>query len=564
MIRPQLARLVKEAILTAQRAGDLPPFDLPEVLMDRPQRPEWGDFSSPIAMKLASVARRSPMQIAQAIVKHAAPEAAVAKIEVVAPGFINFGLSPAWLAQQVERINAAGGRFGDIDLGAGKSVQVEHVSANPTGPLHVGSARNGAIGDSLARILRAAGYQVQTEYYINDAGSQIRHYGESIYARYAQAAGRDEPFPEDGYKGTYVTELGRALFEREGARYLEIPREEAIRALGRLGTDRVIEDARVTLARMRVEFDNWFSEKSLYDSGLFENVFGILQAQGLTYESQGATWFAATKLGLDKDAVLIRSADVIPDPRERPTYLASDVAYVWNKLVERQFDRAIYVWGADHQGDVPRVQAVTRALGLDPARVVLLIYQHVLLKSGGEAVRMSKRSGEYVTIDELLDDIGADAVRFFLITRSADTALELDLEMAKKRSKENPKENPVFYVQYQHARIASILRNGNEMGLTAEGGDVALLQHPAELDLIRLLLEFEEVVELAAACLEPHHLPHYALELASTFSQFYEKCKVLNPEAAAISQARLKLVRATKQVLARTLDLMGVSAPESM
>ncbi len=562
MIRQRLRKLIYNAILSAQTAGDLPAFDVPDVPIDRPQRPELGDYSSSVALKLASVARRAPLQIAQTIARHLESEPALARVEVVAPGFVNFRLAPAWLAQQVERIQAAGGQFGNLDLGSGQRVQVEHVSANPTGPLHVGSARNGAIGDTIARLLKAVGYKVETEYYINDAGSQIRHFGESIYARYAQAAGRDEPFPEDGYQGAYITSLGTEIFQRDGTRYLEVPRDEAIRTLGRIGTDRVLADARVTLERMRVELDSWFSEKSLYDSGLFDRILNTLGEKDLTYESEGATWFAATKLGLDKDAVLIRSPEVIREPEARPTYLASDLAYLWNKLVDRRFVRAIYIWGADHHGDVARVLAGARALGVDPARLNIVLYQHVLLKRGGESVHMSKRAGEYVTIDELIDEIGADAVRFLLITRSADSTLELDVPLAKAQSDENP----VYYVQYAHARIASILRHAGELGLTEQGADVTCLQHPAELELIREMLRFEEVVELAASRLEPHHLPHYAMELAAAFHTFYRECRVVssNPEDAAISKARLQLVRATKQVLARALDLMGVSAPEAM
>lgn len=562
MIRDRLVQLTRQAIVAAQNSGDLPAFALPEVPIDRPSRPEMGDYSSPLAMKLAAVARRAPLAIAQQIVACMSSDPALAIVEAVAPGFINFRIAPVWLAGEAGRIERVGDKFGDLDLGKGQRVQVEHVSANPTGPLHIGSGRNGAIGDTLARVMKAAGYSVETEYYINDAGSQIRHFGESIYARYAQAAGREEPFPEDGYQGEHVTALARNIYEREGDKYLQMPRDEAVRALGRIGTDRVVADAKTTLARMRVEFDSWFSEKSLHDRGLFDQVLGILQGKGLTYESEGATWFAATKLGLEKDAVLLRSPQVIADARERPTYLASDVAYVWNKLVERKYDRAIYIWGADHHGDVPRVQAVTRALGLDPEHLAIILYQHVLLKRAGESVHMSKRAGEYVTVDELIDEVGADAVRFLLITRSADSPMDFDLQLAKEQSDENP----VYYVQYAHARIASILRHAAEMGVTAHGADTALLVHPAEQELIRVMLRFEEVVEMAATRLEPHHLPHYAMELAASFHSFYRQCRVVSSDLAdaEISKARLVLVKGAKQVLARALDLMGVSAPESM
>lgn len=562
MIRTRLIELTREAIAATQAAGELPPFEFPEIPIDRPQKPELGDYSSPIAMKLASTVRRPPLQIAKAITARIGSHEAISAVEVVPPGFINFRLAPAWLAGQAPRIDREGGQFGNLDIGTGIRVQVEHVSANPTGPLHIGSARNGAIGDTLARVLKAAGFKVETEFYINDAGSQIRHFGESIYSRYAQEAGMDVAFPEDGYQGEYVVGLARDIFGREGRRYLDMPRDQAVNALGRIGTDRVVGDARKTLVRMRIEFDTWFSERSLHDRGLFDQVLNRLTEKGLTYESEGATWFAASKLGVEKDAVLLRSPQVIADPRERPTYLASDVAYVWNKLVDRGYDRAVYVWGADHHGDVPRVQAAARALDLDPNRVAILIYQHVLLKRGGETVHMSKRAGEFVTVDELIDEVGADAVRFLLITRSADSPMDFDLQLAKEQSDENP----VYYVQYAHARIASILRRAAEVGVTGDLANFKLLVHPAELDLIRMMLRFEEVVELAATRLEPHHLPHYAMGLAASFHSFYRQCRVLSsdPADSEVSKARLVLVRGAKQVLGRALGMMGVAAPETM
>jgi arginyl-tRNA synthetase len=403
---------------------------------------------------------------------------------------------------------------------------------------------------------------VQREFYINDNGSQIRHFGASIYAAYARARGRDEPMPEDGYKGEYVFEMGRKFAEQYGDKYLQMERAQAIRELGLEGIDIVLASLRETLEKMNVRFDNWFSERSLYESEMFAQVLKILKDKGLVFEKDGATWFAAQELGEDKDAVLIRSPQVIAEPDERPTYLASDVAYVWNKLVARGFDRAIYVWGADHHGDVPRVLAAARALGLDPNRVTILLYQFVTLKRGGEVVRMSKRTGEFVTLDELIEEVGADAVRFMLITRSADTPMEFDLELAKKQSDENP----VYYVQYAHTRIAGILRKAEESGAMPEGGDVSLLTHPAELELIRAMLRLPEIVEIAAHKLEPHHLPHYAIELAGIFHSFYKQCRVVSsdPADAAITRARLKLVAAAKITLARVLTLMGVTAPETM
>ncbi|CAG0947192.1 partial arginyl-tRNA synthetase, partial [Anaerolineae bacterium] len=557
-----LAALVKQAILNAQNTGALPAFALPDVFVERPQKKEWGDFSTSLPLKLAREAKRAPLQIAQTLAAHFPADDTVARVTATAPGFVNIILSEAWLAHQVETILAQGAHVGDVEPTRREKIQVEYVSANPTGPLHIGGGRNGAIGDTLANVLAANGHDVQREFYINDNGSQIRLFGASVFARYAQALGRDEPFPEKGYQGAYVIEMGKTIAQEHGEKYSQMPRDQALRELGQMGIAAVLEGYAKTLARMGVQFDNWFSERSLHESGLFAQVFEILQGKNLTVEKDGAIWFAAQELGEDKDAVLVRSPQVIAEPDERPTYLASDVAYVWNKLVVRGFDRAIYIWGADHHGDVPRVLAAARALGLDPSRVIILLHQFVNLKRGGELIKMSKRAGEFVTMDELLDEVGPDAVRFMLISQHANTTMDFDLELAKKQSDENP----VYYVQYAHARIASILKKAAETGITSDGGDVSLLTHPAELELIREILRLPEVVELAATKLEPHHLPHYAIELAGIFHSFYKQCRVVSsdPADAAITRARLKLVAAAKNTLARTLNLIGVRAPETM
>ncbi len=564
LIKSQLAELVKQAIQNAQADGALPAFELPEVFIERPQKKEWGDFATSLPLKLARDAKRAPMQIAQALVTHFPPNDAVARVEPSAPGFVNIILNDAWLARQVDAILAEGDHFGDVPSARRERIQVEHVSVNPTGPMHVGSGRNGAIGDTLANILQAAGHEVQREFYINDNGTQIRQFGASLYATYAQVFGQDEKVPEDGYRGAYVIEMGKQFAQKYGDRYLKIPREQAVRELGRLGIESVLGSLGDTLAQMDVHFDRWFSERSLHEgaSSVFAQVLKTLRDRGLVYERDDATWFAAQQLGLEQDAVLIRSPKVIAEPDERPTYLASDVAYVWDKLAVRQFDRAIYVWGADHHGDVPRVIAAARALGLDPNRITILLYQFVTLRRGAEVVKMSKRTGEFVTLDELIEEVGADAVRFMLITRAADTPMDFDLDLAVKQSDENP----VYYVQYAHARIASILNKAVQVGATSEGGDVALLTHPAELELVRAMLRLPEIVETAANKLEPHHLPHYAIDLAGVFHSFYKQCRVVSsePADAAITRARLKLVAAAKLTLARTLHLMGVQAPEAM
>jgi arginyl-tRNA synthetase len=563
LIRDDIAALVTEGIRSAQAAGDLPMFDVPVIPVERPKVAAHGDYSTGVSMGLARLAKMKPIEIAQRIVAHLPASNLVGRIEAVPPGYINFALADAWLAGQVETILAQGEPWGSVDMGRGSRVQVEFVSANPTGPLTVGSARNAAIGDTLASVLQAAGYAVEREYYMNDAGSKIRKFGQTIYARYAQAINYNEPLPEEYYPGQYLIDLGRQLAAEHGDKFLsQMPRAQAVDELTQIGIQSMLDDVRDTLKRMNVHIDTWFSERSLYASGLFDRVLKMLQDKGLTSEKDGAVWFAAQELGEDKDAVLIRSADVIPEQEDRPTYLASDVAYVWNKLVDRKFDKAIYIWGADHQGDKPRVIAAARALGLDPSKVVIVLYQLVTLKRGGELVRMSKSSGEFITLREVIDEVGSDAIRFTLLTRSADSTMDFDLKLAKEQSSENP----VYYVQYAHARIASILKKARSEGFGEAGGDVSLLVTSGDLSLIRKMLELREVIAKCAADLSPHHLAHYAQDLAATFHAFYRDCRVVSslPEDAEMTQARLKLVRAAKTVLARTLHLMGMNAPDSM
>jgi arginyl-tRNA synthetase len=438
-------------------------------------------------------------------------------------------------------------------------VQVEFVSSNPTGPITVGSTRNAVIGDTLANTLAATGFAVEREYYVNDAGSQVRKFGESLYARYAQAQGKDELFPEDGYQGGYVADMGHQIAQQHGDRYLRVPRQEAIRALGGMGMERILAQIREDLAALRVTFDTWFHERSLYESGLFDRVIQRLRDRGFIVEREQAVWFTSPQL--EDDAVVIRSPQVIAEPDERPTYLASDIAYAWNKLIERGFDRAIYVWGADHHGDVPRVRAAAEALGLDPDRLEIILYQMVNLQRGGEDVRMSTRAGQFVTLRELLDEVGPDPIRFLLLTRTVDATIDFDLELAVEESDKNP----VYYVQYAHARISSILRYATEHGWDVdEPGDVSLLIHESEQGLIRKMLELPEVVAQAAEQRAPHRLTFYTKELASDFHAFYRDCRVVAEEAPAQTQARLMLVRAAQLTLAQALSLLGVTAPVRM
>ena len=555
MIGEEIAGLVHKAIKKSQRKNNLPNFDIPEIPVERPKDAGHGDFATPVCLQLARLARMAPMEIARRVVKRLAKSEYIGRVEVARPGFINFTLDAGWLARQVEAIIAAGESYGHVDVGQGKRVQVEYVSANPTGPLHVGAGRNAVLGDGLANVLEAAGYRVQREYYVNDRGTQTENFAATVYARYAQALGRDEPVPEEGYHGAYMIEMGQQIAEEEGDRFLQMDRAEAARQLGAIGLERTVATIRDDLAALGVRFDRWFSEQSLYDEGLFGTVMSLLRQQDYIAEKDGAVWFTTTDLGESKDNVLIRSDGT-------PGYFASDVAYHYDKFVRRGFDWVIDVWAADHQGHVPRMKAMMTALGLDPERLTLLIYQLVTLRRGGEIVRLSKRTGDIITLREVVDEVGPDAVRFFLLARSADSQMDFDLELAKEQSNENP----VYYVQYGHARIASILRFAEEKGATPEGGDVSLLTHPAELALIRQMLLLPELVELAARTLSPHHLTYYAQDLASAFHSFYTECRVVSTEPGdeAITKARLRLALAAKMVLARVLNLMGMTATERM
>ena len=553
LIKHEIARLVADAAARALEEGDLPPLALPEVTVEHPAREEHGDYAASLPMKLARAARSDPLAVAEAIAKHIQPSDAIAEVVVAPPGFINFRLSDAWLARQVGAILAEGERFGDVPLGQDQRFQVEFVSANPVGPLHVGNGRGLAIGDTLASVLAAAGYAVEREYLVNDAGTQTETFASTLYARYQRLFGREVDIPEGGYPGHYVVELAEGLKAEHGEAFLRPPGEPWPPELHDVGVAKMLAIIRSDLAAIGVNYDAWFSEKSLYAAGgPYERAMELLREKGVVAEKEGAIWFTSSALGEDKDNVLVRSTG-------SPTYFASDIAYHYDKFLLRGFQRVIDVWGADHQGHVPRMQAAVVALGVEPERLDIIIYQLVTLRRGAEIIRLSKRTGEIIMLRELVEEVGADACRFFFLARSADSHMDFDLELAKEQSAENP----VYYVQYAHARIAGILGHAAEEGVEYADGDLSLLSHPAELALIRKMLLLPEMVEGVACTLEPHHLPHYALELATVFHDFYEKCRVVSDDVP-LSKARLKLVAACKVALARTLGLMGVSAPERM
>jgi arginyl-tRNA synthetase len=566
VIRDELADLIYKAAKKAQRKGDLPKTDIPEVVMERPRRTEHGDYATGLPLKMiadvnqalkeAEKPKLAPIEVGQRIVRRLEQVPFVGQVDVAPPGFINVTLDSGWLAQQVEAILEAGETFGNVDLGHGRRVQVEFGSANPTGPMHVGFGRNLVLGDTIANVLAAAGYDVQREYYVNDAGLQMEKFGESLYVRYCERLGSNAgDIPEGGYLGEYIANWAQEIAQAEGDRFLDMPREQAIAEMRDLGLKIAMANIRQDCERIDIHYDNWFSERSLYEEGVFDRVMSLLRQRDHLYMADGAVWFNAMALGGDKDEVVIKS-------NGEPGYFVSDIAYHYDKFVQRDFEWVIDVWGADHQGHVPRMKAMMCALDLDPERLTLFIYQMVTLLESGEQVRLSKRAGTQVDLREVLDDIGPDALRFFLVARAADSQMDLDLDLARQQSDENP----VYYVQYGHARIASILRYAGEQGHTDEGADVSLLAHPSELALIRKMLELPEVVAMAAENLAPHHLPHYAQDLAAIFHAFYRDCRVVSsdPADAELTRARLRLAKAAKLVLARTLRLMGVGAPDKM
>ncbi len=555
IIRDLIVEKVQQAVEEARRQGTLHLDTLPEVAVEHPANPQHGDFATSLPLRLARATRINPIKIANDLADLLSPGEEVEQVWVAPPGFINFRLRDTWLMGQVEAIREAGESYATLQASPDQGVIVEYVSVNPTGPVHVGHARGAVLGSTLASVLEAAGYPVTREYYVNDAGSQMEAFYASVYARYCQALGQEAELPPNGYAGSYVVDLAEEILAQEGDRFLGMSQEDAQRELGRIGREKMVALIDDDLRRIHVEFDNWFSEGTLYEGGEYRDAMDLLRESNYVLEREGAQWFASTALGEDKDNVLVRSTGA-------PTYFASDIAYHYNKFLQRGYHQAINIWGADHQGHVPRMKAAVAALGVKPERLTIMISQMVTLKRGEEVIRASKRSGEFVSLRELVDEVGADACRYFFLARTPSTQMEFDLELAKRESSENP----VYYIQYGHARIAGILSGAREKGIDWSQGDVSLLVDPSELALIRKMVLLPELVESMARTLEPHHLPHYALELATAFHWFYENCRVLSsdPDDYPLTLARLKLVEAAKIVLSRTLYLMSMTAPEKM
>jgi arginyl-tRNA synthetase len=555
MIENTLRELVRDAV--AKVSGDLglvePPEDLP-IEIDTPRNRRFGDFSTNVALALSSRAGRSPREIADALVA-AIPAGGVleAPPEVAGPGFINFRVHDDWLYRALVEALTLGERYGR-SAPDGRTGQVEFVSANPTGPLHVGHARNAALGDALARVLQAAGWAVEREYYFNDAGGQMDRFGASVEARYLQLTGRAADVPEDGYHGAYVVEVAAEIRSELGDSLAELPPGERMTRLRDEGARRILARNERTLERFGVRFDTYRSERELAEAGEVDAAVERLRSAGAVYEADGAVWFRSTDFGDDKDRVLIRSTGM-------HTYFAADCAYLIDKY-SRGFDHLLYVWGADHHGDVVRVRGAAAAMGFDPAAVEIVLYQFVSFLRAGEPVGMSKRAGRFISLDDLIDEVGADAARFTLLLHSNDSAMNFDIELVQRQSLDNP----VYYVQYGHARIASILRRAAQQGMELrpiDDVDLSRLREESELELMRGIADLPDLVRTCAELRAPYKLTHFSQELAARFHRFYADCRVLG-EDEELTQARLSLCRATKQSLANVLALLGVSAPEAM
>ncbi|PTN35031.1 arginine--tRNA ligase [Desulfonatronum sp. SC1] len=530
--------------------------------LEPPRDKRFGDLATNMAFTLSKKAGKNPRQIAQEVEQRLVGlgDGRLAKVETAGPGFLNFTLAPSFWQQGVLDILDQGDEYGQTDSGKGRKVQVEFVSANPTGPLHIGHGRGAALGDSLARILRFMGHDVTTEYYLNDAGRQMRLLGASVLARYLELLGRGAVFPEDGYKGDYIRELAQGLLAQEeldgdGERPANLPEQEALDVAREYAMDRILAGIRKDLQDFRVEHQVWFSESALIRDGAVEQILDRLRTDGLAYEQDGALWFASTRYGDDKDRVLRKSDGSL-------TYLASDIAYHADKF-ERGFDLVVDIWGADHHGYVGRMKAAAQALGRDPEDLQCILVQLVNLLRAGEQIAMSTRAGEFETLADVCAEVGPDAARFIFLSRKSDSHLDFDLELVKRQTMDNP----VYYVQYAHARIHSLLAKAGEAGVMpwrATLETLALLDGEADLELLKALDQFGDVLVSAAATLSPHHLSHYLLDLAGKLHRYYTTHPVLAAGSPELVQARLALCRAVAQVLRNGLGLLGVNAPEKM
>ena len=553
-VTEQVRTEIEQGILKAKADGRFDFAEMPAFIVEVPKDKSHGDFATNAAMLLTKQAKMKPRDIAQAIVDSLNKESKlIEKVEIAGPGFINFYLSQNWLYDILPVVEAQDTAYGSVDIGKGEKVQVEFVSANPTGLLHMGNARGGALGDSLANLLTMAGYDVTKEFYINDAGNQIVNLGLSLEARYRQLLGETGcEIPENGYHGQDIIDTAQRIVDAVGDSYLQLPEAERQEKMIATALDEKIAAIKSGLAAFGVEYDVWFSETTLHESGAVKEVVDLLTEKGMTYEKDGAIWLKTTDFGEEKDEVLIRSNGI-------PTYFAADIAYHKNKF-DRGFKRVINIWGADHHGHVARMKRSMDAIGYNGDDLTVLLMQLVRLYQNGEVVRMSKRTGQYVTLQELIEDVGKDAARYFFIMRNPDSHLDFDLDLAKEQSSDNP----VYYVQYAHARINSILKATGKAVPKAAECDLTLLKEESELELIRKIANLPTEIAYAAEQLEPYRMARYATELATLFHSFYNSCRVINEDDEALTNARLVLVNAARITLRNVLTMLGVSAPERM
>ncbi|ADP34244.1 arginine--tRNA ligase [Bacillus atrophaeus] len=554
-IAEQMKDVLKEEIKAAVlKAGLAEENQIPNVILETPKDKTHGDYSTNMAMQLARIAKKAPRQIAEDIVaSFDKGKASIEKLDIAGPGFINFYMDNQYLTKLIPSVLEAGEAYGETNIGNGERIQVEFVSANPTGDLHLGHARGAAVGDSLCNVLAKAGYDVSREYYINDAGNQINNLALSVEVRYFEALGLEKEMPEDGYRGEDIIAIGKRLAEEYGDRFVKEEESERQKFFREYGLKYELEKLRVDLENFRVPFNVWYSETSLYENGKIDKALEALRKQGHVYEEDGATWFRSTTFGDDKDRVLIKKDGTY-------TYLLPDIAYHKDKL-DRGFDKLINVWGADHHGYIPRMKAAIEALGYQKGTLEVEIIQLVHLYKNGEKMKMSKRTGKAVTMRDLIEEVGLDAVRYFFAMRSADTHMDFDLDLAVSTSNDNP----VYYAQYAHARICSMLRQGEEQGLTpAADLDFSAVNSEKEYDLLKTIGGFPEAVAEAAEKRIPHRVTNYIYDLAASLHSFYNAEKVIDPENEEKSRARLALMKATQITLNNALQLIGVSAPEKM
>ena len=547
--------IIHDALEKARQAGELELFPFPEIVVEKPKDEKMGDFSTNVAMTLARSERKNPKVIAESVARYIKNGSNyLSQVEIAGPGFINLKMSNEFFLERLKNAVKQGDGFGQTDVGQGTKVMIEFVSANPTGPLHVGHGRGAAVGDALGRILKKAGYDLSTEYYINDVGNQMNFLGRSTWLRYRELLGEAIEFPDDHYRGEYIKNIANEIVEQKGDEFLSKPEEECLPFFRKFAKDNILKGIQKDLTEFRVNFDNWFSEQSLYDDSSVEKAIEWLKGKGHIYEKDGAVWLKSSAFNDDKDRVIVKQTG-------EKTYFCSDIAYHQNKI-SRGFKRLINLMGADHHGYVPRMEAVLEAMGYDKKTFKILLIQFVSLLRAGEKVSMSTRAGEFETLKDVVSEVGVDVARYYFLMRSSDTHLDFDLELAKQETSENP----VFYIQYAHARICSIFRTAEEKGVVwnrSNEVNLAPLVEEEEFGIIRAVLAFPEVVEKSARAMEVHRIPHFLLDMVSRFHGYYSRHRVISDDKA-LTLARLFLLDSIRITIRNGFELMGILAPEKM